>query len=347
MQTNSQIYEIVKHSNTRLALLSLIGFIIVAGLIYYFFSSPYWLAQLRDPILIADKELAALPNNTTLYNHSVSGSDMFDIGFEEYTYDEDTGRRISTDAYFGILQISFDEFLLVRTKDVIDEKVTDYTGVIIPIPDNMQREVVNALLADLEKEDITDIIILPILFDTLHDDSMWYVGTAVLIALALLPLWGFITLMKRGNPLKHPVLKKLGRFGEVEMVVDSIEKDRTMGEESVGKLYLTRNWAFTKSAISFDAMSLRDVVWTYPNVTQHRTNGIPTGKSYSLYIYDKHGVALIVADKEQEVTAMLQAIMARAPWVVAGYSNQTHNIWKQNPSALIAEVERRRTESAP
>ncbi len=332
MNSESQVLKTVKRSNITIIIMSVIGLIIVGGLAAVS-SIPYWMAQLGEPIEIAGKEIAELSGSEHLYNRAISGLDMEDTYYYEETIDEDTGRQISIDAYFGALEVTDGNWILVRHPEEINTREEDYVGTLQPVSGSITREVY-----DLAADEM-NIDFLPIMLDTKQDETMWYVGTAVLAVIGLASLWGVITFFRRNsNPANHPILKKLSRLGDAEDIIHSIEKDITMGEDKVGKLRLTKNYLIHSSGNNFDAMPYHAVAWVYKMVIKGKYNT----KTYQAHIYDVTGHQIVIAAKENDVTTMLQAVQSRAPHAIAGFSDDIKRAWNKDRQGFIAEVENRR-----
>ena len=109
-----------------------------------------------------------------------------------------------------------------------------------------------------------------------------------------------------------------------------------------GKLRFTRSWLLLARAFSLDAMRPDDIVWIYKQVTQHRTNGVPTGKTYAVFVWDRHGVIIEIGGKEQGVEEMLRAIYERSPWCIVGFSPDIQRIWNSDRQGFVASVDQRR-----
>jgi hypothetical protein len=337
MLTDSQIYKTVKRSNTTTIILSIIALAIV-GVLGYLYFLPYWTAHLAEPRVLTAEEAQALDGSTSLYNVRIDGDRMRDTYYYEETVNEDTGTQVSIDAYFGALRIvngdggDDDVYVLVRNAEEIDNDIESYTGAILPLTDHIAVDIHRIASDELNIEMLPNVI-----FDTTHNESMWYVGTGALAVLGLGGLWGVGTFLSRNsNPAKHPTLRRLSRFGEVEQVVDSIEKDLANGEDKVAKLRLSKNWLVNSGGSNFQAMPYHSIAWVYMMIQQGRY-----GKTYFLHVYDKTGVAIIIQDKENNVNTMIQAIRARAPWIIAGYNNDIKRNWDKNRGGFIAEVEAR------
>lgn len=335
MLSESQIYKTVQRSNTVTIVLSLIA-LGVAGALAYLFFVPYWMAQTREPLELDDDALFELDASQTHYNIKVDGRDLVPyIGTYETTSD---GRVTDTD-YYHALRIKNDVYLLVFSEENANERDTEFTGTLMPIDADTQVEIVDFTIRDAASSDYK-IEFLPVMLDVRGEDGIWYVGTGAVAILALGGVWGMFNFISRSsNPAKHPTLRRLSRFGEVEQVVDSIEKDLANGEDKVAKLRLSKNWLINAGGSSFEAMPYHSLVWGYKMIQQGRY-----GKTYFAHFYDKTGVGIVIQDNENNVNIMLQAVYARAPWAVFGYSNDLKRNWDKNRASFIAEVEARQAQ---
>lgn len=321
----------VRRSNIQRFLISLIG-LLFAGVMIVLFSGPYFIAKFTGPTPIELRDVALMDENSaTLYFREVTGEDFIDSGFYEYTYDEDTGRTVSTDAYFGLLRVKTD-WLLVRTPDEIDESVTTYVGGLTPITDSIARDVA----AELRGEGIS---LLPVMLDTVDNDIMWYIGGGVLLIVGGLSLWGMVTVLQRmANPAKHSIFKGLSRFGDVQRVIQSIEQDLSQAT-TVHKLQLGRHWVLYAKGGVVHAAPYADLVWLYKHGTSSRY-----GTNYSAQFRDKQGGAFGIQARQKQVDAMLQAVYERAPWAIAGHNPDVQNAWSKDRQALVNAVEQRKTQ---
>lgn len=250
MNSESQILKTVKSSNMMLVIVSIISLIIV-GVLATISSVPYWMAQLGDPIEISADEILTLSGSEHLYNRAVSGLDMDDTYYYHETVDEDTGRQVRIDAYFGALEIGKDKWILVRDPDEINTREEDYVGTLQPVSGTVTQEVYDLAADELNIE------FLPIMLDTTGDEIMWYVGTAILAIVGLASIWGIFAFIQRnGDPAKHPILKKLARFGNVDDIIHSIDKDLMLAEDKIGKLRLTKRYLINSGRNNFDGKSV-------------------------------------------------------------------------------------------
>ncbi len=332
MNKDSQVYKKVQRSNQLTLILSIIGLIAVAVLTAIS-SGPYWMAQFTGPIEITGEEISAMDGSSSLYNRAVSGLDMDDTFYYEETIDEDTGRQVRIDAYFGALEVEKDVWILVRHPEEINTREEDYVGTLQPISGTVTREVY-----DLSADEL-DIEYLPVMLDTTGDEVMWYVGTAILAITALASLWGIFTFIQRNSdPSKHPIMKKLARYGNAEQLMSDVESDLTSGVDKVGKLTLTRKYLVHEQNVGFNAMPYDKVAWVYKMIRRGRYNT----KTFEAHINDVTGYEIAISAKEDEVNQMLQAVAGRAPWAIAGYSEDIKLAWLKNRQSFLNEVETRR-----
>ena len=77
---------------------------------------------------------------------------------------------------------------------------------------------------------------------------------------------------------------------------------------------ISDNWLLQKSSFGLEIKKMVDIIWIYFQVTSHRTNGIPTGKTYTTICFDRHGEKLEIPGSEAQVMELAAQIHARVPW---------------------------------
>lgn len=88
-----------------------------------------------------------------------------------------------------------------------------------------------------------------------------------------------------------------------------------------------------------------DIVWIYPNVTQHSYNFIPTGKTYAIKVKKRNGREVFISVKNKRaMDEVMQYIGSRIPYVILGYDKEIEKIYNRNRNEMIQEVDRRRQE---
>lgn len=330
------VKQAIGRTNRNLLLASLFCFVIVFGI--FAAGSNYWLSLLTGPKQLTHEALMAIQSIDFLPTLvTVETTESLDTGYEQYVIN-DNGTRTSENYY--IVMLINDEYLLLVEAPPEDAK-TIYSGALISIPSDVRRDVLNALVG--EYPDLEGAF-LPVMLTTVDHTTAGWIGFIILIVIFVAGVVGMLRLIARQTDInQHPIYKSLSRYGDPQTVIKQIESEMALGSEQQGKLQLTPKWAVASSATTFDAVYLRDVVWMYKMITQHRTNGIPTGKSFKVLVYDKHGHLMEVPTNKNAADDMLQAIYRRAPWIITGFSDELQNLWKsgQGRMEMIAEVENR------
>ncbi|MFL5803300.1 MAG: DUF6709 family protein [Roseiflexaceae bacterium] len=334
--TNSLVHATIRRSNRNQLVLCIVGVLLLAGFaalntryLYNFFSGPF---SIDKRTLLATEDAGTLRQ----YWVTVEGDDVADTGFQMVRRSQRSGSESVTASYMALLLD--DKVLVVKAQD--DKSVTKYTGYIETMPSDIRTRIV----ADAE-QDMPEMrgAFLPYILNTDGFRGTGYIALGLGIPLFLLCVWGLMRAIKRSNdPSVHPIMRALSRFGPADYVAGQIDAELQADHPKVGKLHLTPSWLVQAASARLDATRLDDVVWAYKQVTQHRTNGIPTGKTYAAQIWDRYGVCITVAGKEAFVNQALEAAAQRAPWLLTGYSAELEKTWKQNRAAVIDAVEQRR-----
>ena len=110
---------------------------------------------------------------------------------------------------------------------------------------------------------------------------------------------------------------------------------------------VTRNWLLLPRYWGIDVVPLSDVMWVHKKRTKHSVNFIPTGSTYGAVIWTRDGRMLEVAASEHVVDEYLHAMLAAAPWILAGYDEQLLGAWTHQRPAVIAAVDQRRSLAKP
>jgi Family of unknown function (DUF6709) len=330
----------VNRSNRNLLMWCLVGvavLVIAAAIgsnyLYNFFAGPFTISG--DQIV----NVSGL-NDLQQKFITVTGDDkLIDTGYQFVS--TSSGGKDTVEAYYEALILG-DKLLLVKTDSLLDTDTV--TGGLVDMPGDVRSQVIS----DIESEypDLKDTF-LPFMLDTGNYRIPGYIGLFVAAIVLILTLIGWSRwLTRRGDPLKHPILKKLSRFGDAQSIAQQIEMELVGDPVKVGNLRFTRTWMIQEIASTFNATRFNDVMWAYKRVTQHRTNGINTRKTYSALIYDRYGAIITINGKEKLVEDTLTEVMRRAPGTVAGYSADILKMWNTNRAGFAAAVDQKRQQAA-
>jgi hypothetical protein len=121
-------------------------------------------------------------------------------------------------------------------------------------------------------------------------------------------VFGIVRAIRRSrNPLKHPIMRGLSRFGSPTNTAGQIDAELLSEHPQVDRLHLTLHWLVQASSSSLAATRIDDIVWAYVNQA-------------------------------------IEAAARRAPWMLAGYNTELEKAWKSNRAAVLATVDQRRAQ---
>ncbi len=224
---------------------------------------------------------------------TVEGDDVADTGFQMVRRSQRSGSESVTNAYMALLMD--DKVLIVKAQD--DQSVTQYTGYLERMPSDVSS---SQIVAEAEQEmPELEGAFLPYLCSTPTASVALAICCLGLVYRCLCCVSGAWCGRSSAAtiPLFTRIMQALGRFGPTDYVAGQIDEELGAAHPNVGNLHLTSNWLVQAAPARLDATRLNDVIWAYKQVTQHRTNSIPTGKTYTAQIWDRHGVCISVARK--------------------------------------------------
>ena len=87
-------------------------------------------------------------------------------------------------------------------------------------------------------------------------------------------------------------------------------------------------WMMFESGGKTEVVDAKRVIWAYLRTVQHRTNGIPTGKKYSVVVRTlgraQHDIPMKKQETAREVLAEIQRVL---PHVVLGYTDRLERLY--------------------
>ena len=154
-------------------------------------------------------------------------------------------------------------------------------------------------------------------------------GVAVL--LLGLGIWPVIKALTGG--FQKQVRAKLSESGSLEAEAERAERFYESAPETCG-VRMDRNYVFFQNGAESILLRPWDVAWAYQSTTQHRTNGIPTGKTYAAILRTMDGKQYTLGMKETEVQTLLETMASTLPGVVLGYDKELERLYKENRNAF-------------
>ena len=79
-----------------------------------------------------------------------------------------------------------------------------------------------------------------------------------------------------------------------------------------------------------------DVVWAYQRTVRHRTNGIPTGKTFGLVFRTVDGKCHEISmNSEKKVQETIERMSREMPHTVLGYTAELEQLYRQSPASFV------------
>ena len=101
---------------------------------------------------------------------------------------------------------------------------------------------------------------------------------------------------------------------------------------------ITDNFLIKRGFLSVNLFPLQHLLWAYKKETTQLINFIPVGKTRQAVLVFYGGSA---AGKKR-VDEVLNHALSKAPWAIAGYSNELRKAFKKDTKGFCAAVEERR-----
>jgi hypothetical protein len=271
--------------------------------------------------------------------------ELTDTGFQHITkqinkYSREERSRDVTGAYYTIGQ--GDKVLLARIDNTVRAASASTTSGWLRAPDDVDRQVRVKLLGEHGE---LGAKLLPGILDatqTRRDGTIGLVALAVVLFLALRSL--FLWARRRGHREDHPIWRQLADAGEPNTLAAQIDEEVARPDVArIGTAILTKSWLLNRWLFGLRVIPYDRLVWCHKKITRH--NFIV--KTYEAVIHARDGKGVAVRGKQAVVDGLLKEVLARAPWVIAGYSPELARAWARDRDAMIAKVDERRLSRPP
>lgn len=156
----------------------------------------------------------------------------------------------------------------------------------------------------------------------------------LLIGGALLFIWGIVRIVKL---FTGGYVKKFNKdLEEAGFTVEGLEADyeyaKGNGIKLSGIIGLGNRALYYMDGAHPRVVSTKKLLWAYTNITQHRTYGIPTGKTYGVAIFAEGRGNFVTVSAKNEANAkdILQFLVNKYPWMIVGYSAELQKLFSQD-----------------
>ncbi len=300
-------------------------------------------SRLAGPFISTVEELSELPSLDASYRRlfEISASKPLLLPFRDVTVHTRRGRETGrTYTYFYLLPGGKRPLVL---RAAVDNLAFPATGEMIEVPDNVRERIGKVAPKIMEGPGISAVML------DIEDPAFSFHGILA-IAAVVAPLIGLGLLIRAALRLmdfrRTPSVAALKVHGApVDQVVAHIDGELQAGSSATPlyNVHLTPSWLAHTRRANLDLIRLEDLVWVYSTVTTKKLyNLIPYSWSYALHLADRRGKRTAIKASKAKLPELGEAVLQRAPWAFAGFSDEFDAAYRKNRPAVVAAVDDRR-----
>ena len=149
-------------------------------------------------------------------------------------------------------------------------------------------------------------------------------GGLLLILLGL-----FFTIRALTGGYQKSIKTYCAQQGDPEIAMERVEAFY-QGAEQLNGLRMGDDLLMFQAGATTHLVPVQSVVWAYQQTTQHRTNGIPTGKSHALLLSLDTGKQMVWGMQETQANELLAAFAQRYPAILLGYRKDWADLYRKD-----------------
>ena len=324
------IAGIIRTSTRRFLIGSALSTIIATALIMY--TLPEMASDLRGVRTLGENQLVALTKPPLFRLARVEGSAVFDTGLGHRWVDKDSGRVESE--YHTILLAVGERLLPVEVKGAVDTEKHVYAGKLSILYSSTEAE-----LRDFAGPHADRILAVSLDAEEKHSFPGALAFLAVLLAFVTVSaLCLRSALRRRRDSRRHPIVRNLSRYGDVDAVGRDIAADLADASLLAKKIYLGGRWIAFVTRSNLVVARLNDLVWAYAKET--RFNG---SSGYSVILLERSDTWIEMAvPTEKDGVAVVRGLAGKVPWMELGYGEEKVKEWRTSRDTFLARVDQRK-----
>lgn len=322
--------------------------VLAAGLAFLGLQARYLRNFLAGPYATDEAALSAISDPATAprYFVKVTPAEVLDTGIQETTTETENGTPTKTyvSSEFWAARIGR-HLLIVRSAAKPGSLIT---GQLKPMPDYLAQQLFTGSDAVLMQQ-----VTYPMYLDTQGFRKEGYITLAV----AAFLLWLMYIFLRRSlryamDPLQHPLLQRVAKWGDVHLISAEVERDlQEAARFSAHGITLADHYTVTNTFFIFNVLRMHDLLWAYKKITKRRVYFfIPAGKEYDAVLKFYGGEVVFrkfgYGHREEMVEEVLRWAAERAPWAIIGYSDELNTLWTKQTAEFMRVVEARREQTA-
>jgi hypothetical protein len=340
----TEIWAAAMARRAALRVLAVLVLVSCAAGLFFVYQKRFVYNVFRGPFSLSSAELAGIRSAEVAktYFVKVTGSDSFDMelvkGSIKTAVGVEVDRSIVAEYYALIVG---GKFLIVETPKLHSARDLAVVGTLSSFPMDLRMLLKKKFGLQVLRQDY-----YPFYLKAGSVKGQAYAIVAVLLLIE----WAFLTaawpsLRILRAPGSGRVMKKIGSWGDPYQVSAEIEREiREPPKRRIGPWKVTRSYLVLSRPFGFDVFRFEDILWSYPQVTNHFISFIPTGSTYRARLFFSNGTA-VVRGHRRAVDELLALVAERAPWAAAGFSYETLARFKKDRARFQEEIEAAKRES--
>jgi len=340
-------YNLAKKEIKRISKNKIIGStIVIAILIYVFYIFNHSLFNLY----IKGEEFGILEEMEKIYSGKsiyveTNAEELLDTGYVMYENNKITNK------YY--IMYKEDGYIIVRAnKNMEQESYSNYKiKAEVITPNAEEKEILNRIIREISETQEISITeasnyISPYMLDIDSNRLLKQIVTAIGIIAVIYFIYTIILSIRDiidYTKSKQYIKMKINDTKDSDWVNESVSEDFSKEEYIYNnkRTKITKKWIVSKRFSKFEVIPSEDLIWIYKAITQHRTNGIPTGKSYAIALKFKNKKMVNVVQKnEKKANETIEILQKDLKKVVYGYSDELLEIYNNNIEQFIEIAEK-------
>jgi hypothetical protein len=143
------------------------------------------------------------------------------------------------------------------------------------------------------------------------------------------------------NPSAHPVYKRLARYGDPQQLATQVNREFA-GSKPGDTAQFGDHWLAQRYVYGLSLVPWNDIAWLhiYTNIR----NGV---RSDYVRVWSRDGKQFVApaGTRQEEAEALIQELIARAPWAEAGFSPELQLQWNKHRGEFLKRVDARMNRS--
>lgn len=261
-----------------------------------------------------------------------------DLGETRVWYITDFDEEYYMSMSVGKKDIAYADALMEEYWDYLDYGIVpeNEDWMILPISGTITA--LDSELSYYYYEDVsaeTQAIMLPYSLDAgmLGSQTVTTATVCGVVSLVLAAIAVYFMAKAATGGYQKDAMKELNNMGSRDIMVERLN-GFYQATPAVQGVRIDKEFVLIQSGPNTYLHRPQDIAWVYQTITQHRTNGIPSGKSYSINIMLMDGKNRTLALSKKAAEELLVYMESELPGAIVGYTDEIAAQYANNRAAF-------------